>query len=89
MEGRAGHTQPQEKKLLEELGSYKPIRLLANLGKVVDKMVAQRLTWWLQKEDAMDQTQAGFRKGRLSGDQCLNVSDKIEADFSANHPSRF
>ena len=72
----------------EVLGSYRPITLLANLGKVAERMVAERLTWWLEGRGAIDQAQAGFRKGRSTVDQCLRVSQRISDRLQRKPPER-
>lgn len=48
--------------------SYRPISLLSCVGKVMEKMVADRLMWWLEKHKLLPANQAGFRKNRSTAD---------------------
>jgi len=45
--------------------SYRPISLLSCVGKVLEKIIADRLTYVLENKQAFSDTQAGFRR-RLS-----------------------
>ena len=70
----------------EDLESYRPITLLANLGKVMERLIANRLTWWLEKKGAISQSQASFRRGRSTVDQCLRMSQGISDGFQLKPP---
>ncbi|XP_055691262.1 uncharacterized protein LOC129794534 [Lutzomyia longipalpis] len=48
--------------------SYRPISLLSCLGKVMEKMVAERLMWWLEFNELIPNNQSGFRKARSTTD---------------------
>uniref|UniRef100_A0A1B0CBY7 Reverse transcriptase domain-containing protein n=1 Tax=Lutzomyia longipalpis TaxID=7200 RepID=A0A1B0CBY7_LUTLO len=48
--------------------SYRPISLLSCLGKVMEKMIAVRLTWWLESNELIPRNQSGFRKARSTTD---------------------
>ncbi|UYV79383.1 hypothetical protein LAZ67_17002403, partial [Cordylochernes scorpioides] len=49
---------------------YRPVSLLSCLGKVLDSLLAQRLTRWLESGGHLSSSQHGFRKGR-STTTCL------------------
>ena len=72
----------------ENVNSYRPIALLANLGKIMERVVADRLSWWLEDESAISDNQAGFRRGRSTTDQCLRLSQKISDGFQSKPPLR-
>ena len=46
----------------------------ANLGKVMERLIANRLRWWLESGCVISRHQAGFRKGRSTIDQCIRLS---------------
>ena len=49
--------------------SYRPISLTSCLGKVAERMINTRLYHWLEKNQLLDNVQAGFRKGSRTEDQ--------------------
>ena len=51
----------------EVLDSYRPITLLANLRKMAERMVAERLTWWLEGRGAIDQAQEEMTRSGIMG----------------------
>ena len=53
--------------------SYRPISLTACLGKVLEKIVADRLLFTLEARLQLNQNQAGFRQNRSTTDQILKL----------------
>ena len=53
--------------------SYRPISLTSFLGKVLEKIVANRLIHILEQRDILTSNQAGFRPGRCTTDQVLKL----------------
>ena len=45
----------------------------------MERLVANRLTWWLNNK--ISPYQAGFRAGRSTTDQCLRLSQQISDGF--------
>ena len=72
----------------KDLGSYRPITMLANLGKVMECMVNRRLALWLESRSVISQVQAGFRRGRSMVYQCLRMSQRIRDGFQLKPPAR-
>ena len=65
----------------EELSSYRPISLSSCLGKVAERMMNQRLYWWLEANNILNVHQAGFRSGHRTDDQLFRLSQKIIDGF--------
>ena len=72
----------------EAVGNYRPISLLSNMGKLMERLVAERLTWWLESRRLISDKQAGFRRGRSTVDQCLRVSQTVSNGFQKKPPLR-
>ena len=60
--------------------SYRPISLTACLGKILEKIIANRLIYILEDRGLLTNNQAGFRPGRSTVDQVL----KLVQDASDN-----
>ena len=65
----------------EELSSYRPISLSSCLGKVAERMMNQRLYWWLEANNILNVHQAGFRSGHRTDDQLFRLSQQIIDGF--------
>ena len=67
----------------EELKSYRPISLSSSLGKLAERMINQRLYWYLEANKILSTAQAGFRKGQRTEDQLFRLSQRIIDGFHA------
>ena len=47
--------------------SYRPISLTSSLGKIMERLVTIRLSWYLEKIGLINKFQNGFRKKKYSG----------------------
>ncbi|GBO24283.1 Putative protein in type-1 retrotransposable element R1DM [Araneus ventricosus] len=54
---------PKSNKDLSNPESYRPICLLSVLGKILDKLMTQRLVYFLESNNLLDHRQYGFREG--------------------------
>ncbi|MCG8429666.1 MAG: reverse transcriptase family protein, partial [Candidatus Omnitrophica bacterium] len=72
---------PKPGKSTDELKNFRPISLTSSIGKLAERMVNQRLYWWLEKNGLLDSTQAGFRKGCRTEDQLFRLTQKTIDGF--------
>ena len=54
--------------------SYRPISLTSCLGKLLEKIVADRLTYIMESRGLISDDQAGFRQNRCTTDQVLKLT---------------
>jgi len=64
--------KPQQK-----ISSYRPISLTSVLGKIMEKIVTTRLSYYVEKKDLLTNVQTGFRKGKSTVDQLIRLQDTI------------
>ena len=62
-------------KPLEDSSSYRPICLLDTMGKLLEKLILQRLQTLLVGENGLSGNQFGFRKGRSTVDAIQAMVD--------------
>lgn len=58
-------------------GSYRPIALTSHICKIMERMVNERLTYYLEKREMVASYQSGFRKGRSTIDSVIRLEDEI------------
>jgi hypothetical protein len=67
-------------------GSYRPVSLTSCVAKVMERLVADRLSYYLESNNLLAPCQAGFRRGRSTEEQiarvCQDIFDGLE---SKNH----
>ena len=61
--------------------SYRPISLTSCLGKILEKIVADRMIYVLENRLQLTQNQAGFRQGRSTTDQILKLTQSVIDKF--------
>ena len=62
-----------------EPNSYRPVSLISCVSKLMEKMVAGRLYWQLEKQNKLKNLQSGFRKGRSTEDLILKIEHTVRA----------
>ena len=65
--------------------SYRPIALTSNFNKIVEKMVNNRLRWFLEKHKLYSNVQSGFRKNRNTIEQCIRLENEINKTVTRKH----
>ena len=63
--------------------SYRPISLTSCLCKVMERLVTNRLSWYLESKSILNPAQTGFRQGKSTIDQILKLQDTI-SNYNAN-----
>ena len=71
-----------------ELASYRPVSLTSCIAKVLERMIAERLSHLAESNNWFTNIQAGFRKGHSCVDQIIRLSQAIEDGFQREPMNR-
>ncbi|GFS14749.1 RNA-directed DNA polymerase from mobile element jockey [Elysia marginata] len=82
MASRSYYTKPQKGKPSGLARSYRPISLISCIGKLAERMVNNRLYWYLEKSNTPNQHQAGFKMGGCTEDQLFILAQDIQNGFT-------
>ena len=64
-----------------EYGNYRPISLISSFGKLVEKIVSQQLTYYLETNNLLFKHQYGFRKGRDCQQPLVQFIERIRSSL--------
>src|SRR6267154_332344 len=66
-----------------DISSYRPISLTSTLSKIMEKIIANRLSWYLEKNNLLNPNQAGFRKKFSTADPIIRLKHEIDVALNA------
>ena len=72
----------------QAVSSYRPIALTSTIGKLLERLIVNRLSWWLEAKSLLSPRQAGFRKRRCTTDQCLRLSQFVNDGLQSTNKER-
>lgn len=58
--------------------NYRPIALTSHLGKIMERMVTERLTFYFESRELLSPYQSGFRRGRGTMDPIICLETEIK-----------
>ena len=67
--------------------NFRPISLLPCLGKIFERIIAQRLSSFLESKNLFSKYQAGYRKGRMTTEHILRLSEETCSSFKRKQVS--
>ena len=72
----------------QAVSSYRPIAPTSTIRKLLERLIVNRLSWWLEAKSLLSPWQAGFRKRRCTTDQCLRLSQFVSDGFQSTNMER-
>ena len=61
--------------------NYRPISLLSCIGKVIERIIANRVSTYLEENKMLAATQSGFRRKHMTSEQLLRLSEECHTAF--------
>ena len=67
-----------------KVSSYRPISMLSCIGKLLERMINNRLDWFLEQNNALNVNQSGFRRRKGTNDQLTLLENEIQHASASN-----
>ncbi|GBM59008.1 hypothetical protein AVEN_241397-1 [Araneus ventricosus] len=74
----------KKRKNKSDIKSYRPVSLLPTLGKILEKLLLERLNHHLRRNSLQHPNQYGFRTNRSTEEAILDLLDKINSTKNSN-----
>ncbi len=71
---------PKKGKNTQDIANHRPIALTFAISKILERLIGNRLALWLDANELLSHSQAGFRKGRSTADQTLRLSQFVAGE---------
>ena len=78
----------KKEKVQQAVSSYHPNSLTSTIGKLFERLIVNRLSWWLEAKSLLSPWQAGFRKRRCTTYQCHRLSQFDSDGFQSTNKAR-
>ncbi|MEL7306976.1 MAG: reverse transcriptase domain-containing protein [Pseudomonadota bacterium] len=65
----------------KDMGSYRPVSLTSVCVKIMERMVVNRLYYWMERTGVVKGWQAGFQRGRGTEEQVVRMVQEIQDGF--------
>jgi len=75
---------PKPNKNKFQVDGYRPISLINNISKILEKITNSRLKWYIEKSNYLSNFQNGFRKNKSTIDSLGYIQTEINKTFSEN-----
>ena len=72
---------PKPNKDLSSAKNYRPISLLSCLGKLFERLLAGRISKYLEHNNLFNKNQSGYRRGKMSSDHLLRLVEESHKGF--------
>ena len=77
---------PKTGKPTSDIKSYRPISLTCHFAKITERLIKNRLYWWLENNQILQQEQAGFRACRSTEDHIARIIQGTTDAWSKQKP---
>ena len=71
-------------KVADKMESYRPIQLTSCFSKLMERIVARRLAWFVENEGLLSKYQCAFRKNRCTVDHVVRLESEVRSGFLRN-----
>ena len=72
---------PKPNKDLKYAKSYRPISLLSCVGKLLERIIASRVSGYMEEKKLFSKSQSGFRRHHMTTEQLLRLSEESYTAF--------